>query len=73
MPVRRTCGELGRHLVREPDRHGHEGVGLVAGVAEHHPLVAGADLVVGVAGAGLLLGRLVDTHGDVGRLLVDGS
>ena len=46
-------------------------VGLVARVAEHHALVAGADLVVGVAGAGPLLERLVDTHRDVGRLLVD--
>ena len=46
-------------------------VGLVARVAEHHALVAGADLVVEVAGAGALLERLVDTHRDVGRLLVD--
>ena len=28
--------------VGEPDRQRHEVVGLVAGVAEHHPLVAGA-------------------------------
>ena len=50
-------GELERELVRELDRHGHEFGGLVAGVAEHHALVAGA--------AG------IDAHGDVGGLLVD--
>ena len=54
------------HPVREPDRHRHQRVGLVARVAEHHSLVAGADLVVGVAAVGLLLHRLVDTHRDVG-------
>ena len=57
--------------VREPDRHRHEVVGLRARVAEHHPLVTRAHLVEEVAGAGPLLHRLVDTHGDVGRLLVD--
>ena len=38
-------------LVREHDRERHQLLGLGAGVAEHHPLVAGADLVerVGVA------------------------
>ena len=39
-------GQPAGEAVREPDRHRHEVVGLVAGVAEHHPLVAGADLVV---------------------------
>src|SRR5581483_4369223 len=43
----------------------------VAGVAEHHPLVARADLVEVLARAGALLERLVDAHRDVGRLLVD--
>ena len=61
------------HAVREPDRHRHQRVGLVARVAEHHSLVAGADLVVRVGVAGALLQRLVDTHRDVGRLLVDGD
>ena len=61
------------HAVREPDRHRHQRVGLVARVAEHHSLVAGADLVVRVAAVGLLLHRLVDAHRDVGRLLVDGD
>ena len=64
-------GEPVREPVREPDRHRHQVFGLVAGVAEHHPLVAGADLVVVVAGAGPLLDGLVDAHRDVGRLLVD--
>ena len=64
-------GEPLREPVREPDRHRHEVVGVVARVAEHHPLVAGTDLVVQVAGAGLQLARLVDAHRDVGRLLVD--
>ena len=67
----RTLREAARHAVREPDRHRHEVFGVVARVAEHHALVAGADLVVRVAGADLLLVRLVDAHRDVGRLLVD--
>ena len=44
-------GEPAGEPVREPDRHRHEVVGVVAGVAEHHPLVAGADLVVVVGDA----------------------
>ena len=43
--------------MRQHDRQRHQLFGLVAGVAEHQALVAGA--------AG------VDAHGDVGRLLVD--
>jgi hypothetical protein len=35
-------GEAGRQPVGEPDRERHEIFGLVAGVAEHHALVAGA-------------------------------
>ena len=58
-------GEPVREPVREPDRHRHQVFGLVARVAEHHPLVARADLVVVVAGAGALLDRLVDAHRDV--------
>ena len=64
-------GETVGEAVREPDRHRHEVFGLVAGVAEHHSLVAGADLVEAVAGAGALLDRLVDADRDVGRLVVD--
>ena len=50
-------GQALREAVREPDRHRHEVGGLVAGVAEHQPLVAGA--------------FLVDAERDVARLLVD--
>ena len=60
--LRETAGQP----VREPDRHRHEIVGVVGRVAEHHALVAGADLVVRITGTGLLLERLVDTHRDVG-------
>ena len=51
-------GELPGHGVGVLDRHRHQLGRLVAGVAEHHALVAGA-----------LPG--VDALGDVGRLLVD--
>ena len=45
---RAGLAHLGQALgqaVRQVDRQRHEHVGLVAGVAEHHPLVAGALLV----------------------------
>ena len=45
--------------VGEMDRQRHQLVGLVAGVAEHHPLVARA--------------LLAHAFGDVGRLVVDGD
>ena len=65
-------GEPVGEPVREPDRHRHEVVGLVARVAEHHPLVAGADLVVVVAGAVARCSTALSTPmRDVGRLLVD--
>ena len=59
----------------QPDRHRHEVVGLVAGVAEHHALVAGALGVEDVlaAGAGPHLEGGVDALGDVGRLGPDGD
>ena len=38
-------GEALGEAVRQVDGHGHQHGGLVAGVAEHHALVAGADLV----------------------------
>jgi hypothetical protein len=50
--------ETARELVGEHDGHGHQLVGLAAGVAEHQALVAGAPRV--------------HSLGDVGRLLVDG-
>ena len=46
VPSSPDLGQSLREPVREPDRHRHEVSGLVAGVAEHHPLVARADLVV---------------------------
>src|SRR3546814_8086134 len=50
-------GEPVGEAVGEPDRHGHEVFGLVAGVAVHHPLVASTlaveDVLAGHAGAGL--------------------
>ena len=57
--------------VRELNRQRHQLGRLVRGVAEHHPLVAGADLVDRVDVAVLDLERLVDALGDVGRLLVE--
>ena len=66
-------GELLGHAVRQPDRQRHEVGGVVAGVAEHHPLVAGAlavDDVLAAAAAAQLL-ALVDALGDVAALLVD--
>ena len=66
-------GELLGELVGERDRQRHQRRRLVAGVAEHHPLVAGAGdielVLVGLIGA-LLIG-LVDALRDVRRLLVD--
>ena len=59
--------------VRERDRERHQLVGLAARVAEHHPLVAGADAVERIVVARVVLhlvGR-VDALRDVGRLLVD--
>jgi len=57
--------------VRQVDRHGHQGGGFVAGVAEHHPLVACADgFNFGIGHlASLGFQRLVHTHGNVTRLL----
>ena len=59
--------------VREDDRHRHQLGRLARRVAEHHPLVAGADAVdrVVVARVVLHLVRRVDTLRDVGRLRVD--
>ena len=62
--------EAARHAVGERDRQRHELGRLAAGEAEHHALVAGAELVVRrriVAD----LERLVDAHRDVARLLLD--
>ena len=67
-------GEALAHALGQVDGHGHEGARLVAGVAEHHALVARADALVGVV-RGPAVGRLpalVHALRDVGALLVDG-
>ena len=73
-----ALADLGQPLgeaVGQPDGKGHQLRGLVAGVAEHQALVAGALQVERVLlGGGSLDARLVrgvDTLGDVGRLLAD--
>ena len=67
-------GQLLGHALRQVDGHGHERGRLVAGVAEHHALVAGAHLLVGVVARLAVLGlvALIDALGDVGALVVDG-
>ncbi len=65
-------GQAASQPVRQPDRQRHEVGGLVAGVAEHHPLVACSLGVQGVLARGpaayLEGGR--DAAVDLGRLLV---
>ena len=56
-PARRTSLKLAAQLVRQHDGQRHQFRRLVAGVAEHQALVAGA--------AG------IHAHGDVGRLALD--
>ncbi len=66
-------GQALREAVRQPDRQRHEVGRLVAGVAEHHALVARALRVEHVL-AGLAAAQLegvVDALGDVGRLRVE--
>lgn len=67
------CHLLGE-LVRQVDGSGHKGGGLVAGVAEHHPLVTGADLVQLFGGhlAALYLQRVVHAEGNIRALAADG-
>ena len=70
--LRESLGEA----MGQIDRHGHERARLVAGIAEHHALVARAYGLVGV-GCGRLvalgLEGLVHALGDVGGLLVNGA
>ena len=68
-------GQTSTHLVRQHDRHRHILRRLIAGEAEHHPLIAGPDrLDVRVAHlAGLGFQRLVDPQRDVSRLFLDGN
>ncbi len=62
-------------LVRQVNGHGHQGGGLVAGVPEHHPLVAGADLIQFLRGhfAALLLQRVIHAQGNIRALAADGG
>ena len=62
-------GQAHGELVRKGDGQGHKLGRLVAGVAEHHALVARAVLKLAVL-AGLGLKRAVNAHGDVAGLLV---
>ena len=61
------------HFLCKAQGQGHKLRRLVAGIAEHHPLVSGAVFRFGVRIALLLLKALVHAHGNVWRLLVDGS
>ena len=70
-----VLAHLGQALgepVRDVDRQRHELGGVVAGVAEHQALVAGALAVERVVAAlGALLDGVVDALGDVRGLLAD--
>ena len=63
-------GELLCELMGQGDGHRHELRGLVAGVAEHHALVAGTVLEL-VIFAVLVLKGLVNAHSDIAGLLVN--
>ena len=70
LAVLADLGQAAGHPVGEGDRQRHQLGRLAAGEPEHHPLVAGPELVDGrrvVAD----LERLVDAHRDVRRLLLD--
>ncbi len=56
-------GELFGEAMGEVDGHGHEDVGFVASIAEHHALVASALFFVEAR-------TFIDTLGDIGALLV---
>ena len=73
VPSLRTSRKPARELVGEHDRQRHQLRRLVGRVAEHQPLVAGADAVerIVVARVVLHLERGVDALRDVGRLLVE--
>ncbi len=64
---------LARHAVRQVDGHGHQHRGLIAGVAKHHPLVAGADRLDLFVGQLARLGfqSFIDAEGDIRALVRD--
>jgi hypothetical protein len=61
-----------RELVRVGDGRGHQLGGLVAGVAEHHALVAGALLLVHALPGGDALGDIRETDGAKHQEAIDG-
>ena len=65
-----NVGKLLGQLVRQRDGERHKLWRFIAGVAEHHALVARADVADVFFSA---LERIVNAHRDVGRLLVDGG
>ena len=62
-------GQAAGQPVGQADRQGHQLRRFIAGVAEHDPLVAGADAIEGIA---VVVVGLVHALGDVGGLLVEG-
>ncbi len=81
-PIRAEIGELAvfphlgqaaRHFVRQRNRQRHQLGGLVAGIAEHHALIARAGCQLGFGVAFLAFERVVHAERDIGRLLVNGS
>ena len=69
-PDLRTSASRARHAVGERDRQRHELGRLAAGEAEHHPLVAGAELVRDAASS-RTSSAAFDALRDVRRLLLD--
>ena len=63
-------GEAAREFVRERDGQGHQFVGLAAGEADHHPLVARPGVGVVERAVPAVFERGVHRRLDVGRLLV---
>ncbi len=59
-------------FVRQVDGHGHQLGGLVAGITEHHALVAGADQVDLVLVAVLGFQGFADAHVNIRALAGDG-
>ncbi len=66
-------GQLFGQLVGQGDGQRHQLGGFVAGIAEHHALVPGAGERVLVGFPVFGLQGLVDAHGDIGGLSIDGG
>ena len=60
-------------LMRQRNRQRHKLRRLVAGIAEHHALIAGADREISLGSAFLALERVVNAERDVCGLLVNRS